>query len=69
MAVRVFALFTIAALTVASPAVARDAAPYGDFTECGDANSIASLRGTECARIEAPLNHSEPDEGTVELFV
>lgn len=69
VAFRIFALLSIAALSLAAPADAQDAAPNGDFTECRDAGAIGSLRGTECARIQAPLNHSAPDEGTVELFV
>ena len=66
---RMLALAWVALLLPAEPADARTEASPGEFTKCEDADSLASLRGTECARIEAPLDYSEPGDGTVELFV
>ncbi|MBZ6377262.1 hypothetical protein B5C34_05810 [Pacificimonas flava] len=59
-----------------SAATAHAAAP-SPFTPCPDAADAPALAGTECARIEVPLDHAAPQDGTqdgaqdgsVELFV
>ncbi|MXP08757.1 alpha/beta hydrolase [Pseudoblastomonas halimionae] len=57
-------------LVAASPAVAaQDANGSETFAPCADAGTHASLAGTQCARIEAPLDHDAAGGETIELFV
>jgi pimeloyl-ACP methyl ester carboxylesterase len=66
--IRVVALF-LAIHIFAVPANASDQVPIGEFAECDDAGSHASLMMTECAIIEVPLDHAAAASGTIELFV
>jgi pimeloyl-ACP methyl ester carboxylesterase len=43
--------------------------PRGEFTKCEDSSSHPLLRATDCAHIKVPLDHSQPADGTIELFV
>lgn len=58
-----------AAHAVFSPASAQQELQGGAFAQCEDAGSHASLMTTECALIQAPLDHAGSQEETVELFV
>ncbi|MEP1420593.1 MAG: alpha/beta fold hydrolase [Erythrobacter sp.] len=64
-----FFVILLAANALATPAAAQNEAPRDEFAECEDSSSHASLRATQCALFETPLDHGAPDAGTIELFV
>jgi len=64
-----FVTLSIALFFVSVPSLAQNDTPAGEFTECADAGLHSSLEGTECARIEAPLDYAHRVAGKVELFV
>ena len=68
-AFRALMLSLAASLFLPAPVNAEDAKPNIWFTECDNARSHASLRGTQCTHIEAPLDHTTPGDETIELFV
>ncbi|WP_230280428.1 MULTISPECIES: alpha/beta fold hydrolase [unclassified Croceicoccus] len=70
VAFRIWMLLALVSLTLAYPAHASNAeAASKEFAECKDAGSHVSLLGTECVRIDVPLDYSMPDAGTVRLFL
>ncbi len=66
---RILAPFSIALLTPASATLAQEALSSSEFTKCADSGSHPSLEDTECARVQAPLDHTDGITGTIELFV
>ena len=64
-----FVRFSAVALVLAAPVSARQDTRTIEFTQCDDAGSHVSLRESKCTTIAGPLNPSEPDGRTVELFV
>lgn len=68
---RVFAAFSMAILPLAAQAEpqAQDEALSEEFAPCVDASSHSSLKGTQCTRLQAPLDYQTEVAGTVDLFV
>ncbi|MES2049352.1 MAG: alpha/beta fold hydrolase [Pseudomonadota bacterium] len=55
-----------ASVTFATVSLAAQAA---EFVACEDANTLASLKGSVCAKLQTPLNFDKPAAGTVSLFI
>jgi pimeloyl-ACP methyl ester carboxylesterase len=59
----------MALLSLATPSSAQDREALDGFVNCEDANSKATLAGSQCTRLSVPLSYSEPEKGKIELFV
>ena len=68
-AARAFALVSTVVFSLTILAQVPASAASERFAQCPDAGTHHSLRGTQCADIEVPLDHSAPDDGTIRLFV
>lgn len=66
---RLVAILVLGAVGHATTAKGPDRARGNTFVPCTDAVQHPALAGTDCAVLDVPLDHAQPDRGSIAIFV